>query len=71
MPLAHRPVAEHDLPLIPTFSQSAKELFFLFPAATFPLTVAQLQAAMEGRAHPPAPAAGGDLKGRPASRLFT
>ncbi len=61
MPLAHRPVAEHDLPLIRTFSQSAKELFFLFPAATFPLTVAQLQAAMAGRAKATVVELGGEV----------
>ena len=40
--LAHREVRPDDVPTICAFPQSAEELYFLFPKATFPLTPAQL-----------------------------
>ena len=41
--LAHRPVRESDLPQIVEFVQSARELFDIYPAATYPFTVDQLK----------------------------
>lgn len=49
MSLIHRPVCGEDIPLLCQFPQSEKELFFLFPKATFPLTASQLQAAIAQR----------------------
>ena len=49
MRLTHRPVAEQDLAAICAFTQSAAELFYCFPKADFPLTPAQLQAAIDQR----------------------
>lgn len=49
MALTHRPVAEHDLERICDWPQTAEELFFCFPKATFPLTIAQLRTAIEAR----------------------
>ena len=40
--LHFRPIATPDLALIATFPQNEDELFFFFPRAIFPLTVAQL-----------------------------
>jgi hypothetical protein len=45
MTLDHRPVDPADLPLLCTFPQNARELFFLFPTATYPLTIEPLAAA--------------------------
>jgi len=47
--LTHRPVQEADLPLICQFPRSELELFFMFPKATYPLTVEQLSAAIAQR----------------------
>ena len=41
--LTYRPVAEADLPVICRFPRTVDELFFMYPRATFPLTVEQLQ----------------------------
>ncbi|MBX9753873.1 MAG: GNAT family N-acetyltransferase [Pseudomonadaceae bacterium] len=49
MRLTHRPVAEQDLAAICAFTQSPAELFYCFPKADFPLSPAQLQAAIEQR----------------------
>lgn len=49
MPLVCRPVAEADIPAICAMPQSEDELYFLFPAATYPLTPAQLQGAIDQR----------------------
>lgn len=49
MTFTHRPVAEQDLAAICAFTQSPSELFFCFPKADYPLTPAQLQAAIEQR----------------------
>lgn len=49
MLLTHRPVAEQDIPVICCFPQSAEELFFLYPKATFPLTPPQLLDAIAQR----------------------
>lgn len=51
MTLLFRAVQASDLPSICAFAQSEEELFFFFPRAAFPLTVAQLQAAIEQRRH--------------------
>ncbi|OSM07174.1 putative N-acetyltransferase GCN5 [Magnetofaba australis IT-1] len=48
--MSHRPATSADLATICGFPQSAEELFFLFPKATFPLTPEQLQRAMDQRA---------------------
>lgn len=50
--LTHRPVEEKDLPVICGFPQSAEELFYLFPRATFPLLPAQLRQAIGQRSDP-------------------
>jgi ribosomal protein S18 acetylase RimI-like enzyme len=49
MLLTHRPVATHDIPILCGFPQSAEELFFLFPRATFPLSPAQVRQAIAQR----------------------
>lgn len=51
MTLCHRPVETRDLAHLCTFPQSPEELFFLYPKAQFPLTPAQLQAAIDQRAN--------------------
>ena len=48
--LRTRPVAEAGFARLCTFAQSAEELFFLFPKASFPLTPAQLARAVAARA---------------------
>ncbi|MDB6144230.1 MAG: family acetyltransferase [Pseudomonas sp.] len=45
----HRPLEEKDIPVICSLPQSADELFYMFPRATFPLTAAQLRDAIETR----------------------
>ncbi len=40
--LSHRPARHEDLATVCAFPQSAEELFFLFPRASFPLTPEQL-----------------------------
>ena len=47
--LTHRPVQAADIPIICQFPQSAEELFFLYPKATYPLTPEQLQGAINQR----------------------
>ena len=47
--LSHREVRPQDIPRICSFAQSAEELYFLFPKATFPLTPEQLGRAIEQR----------------------
>ena len=47
--LSHRHVRPADVPCICAFPQSAEELFYLFPKATFPLTPEQLQRAIDQR----------------------
>lgn len=49
MRLLCRPVAEADIPAVCAMPQGEDELYFLFPAATFPLTPAQLQDAIDRR----------------------
>ncbi len=47
--LSHREVRPDDLAAICGFPQTAGELYFLFPRATFPLTPAQLEASIRQR----------------------
>ncbi|MBS7662151.1 GNAT family N-acetyltransferase [Pseudomonas lalucatii] len=47
--LDHRPADAADLAEVVAFPQSAEELFFAYPKAAWPLTVAQLAAAMAER----------------------
>jgi GNAT superfamily N-acetyltransferase len=47
--LSHREVLPGDVAAICAFPQSAEELYFLFPRATFPLTPAQLHRSMAQR----------------------
>jgi GNAT superfamily N-acetyltransferase len=47
--LTHRDVCDDDVPLLCTFPQSAEELYFLFPKATWPLTPGQLREAIARR----------------------
>jgi RimJ/RimL family protein N-acetyltransferase len=42
----HRPLEEKDIPVICGFPQSADELFYMFPKATYPLTSHQLKEAI-------------------------
>ena len=44
-----RPVSTDDLPLLCTFVKTPRELFFLSPRATYPLTVEQLAEAIASR----------------------
>jgi hypothetical protein len=44
-----RLVQQTDLPLICTFPQTEKELFFMFPRAKFPLTIDQLSRSIAER----------------------
>lgn len=46
---SHRAVRQEDLDRICAFPQSADELFFMFPKATYPLTPDQLRASIEQR----------------------
>lgn len=48
-PFTTRPVHPDDLPVICGFPQNQMELFYLYPKATFPLTVDQLQSSIEQR----------------------
>ena len=45
----HRPVYDSDLPLICSFPVNARELYFMFPKAVYPLTPEQLKGAIESR----------------------
>ncbi len=47
--LSHRGVRADDVARICSFPQSAEELYFLFPKATYPLTPEQLRRAIEQR----------------------
>lgn len=47
--LSHRPVKWEDVPLVCSFPQSAEELFYMFPKASYPLTHEALSAAIEQR----------------------
>lgn len=49
MPLIHRPVQPADIATLCSFPQSADELFYMFPKATYPLTPTQLSEAIEQR----------------------
>lgn len=52
MTLIHRPLQDKDADIICGFAQSAEELFFAFPKATFPLTPDVLIAAARQRFSP-------------------
>ncbi|MDB6048727.1 MAG: family acetyltransferase [Pseudomonas sp.] len=45
----HRPLEEKDIDVICGFAQSADELFYMFPKATYPLTPNQLRDAIASR----------------------
>ncbi len=47
--LSHREVRPDDVARVCSFPQSAEELYFLFPKATYPLTPEQLRRAIEQR----------------------
>ena len=47
--LTYRPVQEADISFICQFPQSEHELFFLFPKASYPLTIEQLKNAIDQR----------------------
>lgn len=49
MSLTHREVRPDDVPLVCSFPQSAEELYFLFPKASWPLTPEQLERAIDAR----------------------
>lgn len=49
MSLQHRPVTRDDIPMLCSFPQGASELFYMFPKAHYPLTVAQLAEAIDQR----------------------
>ncbi len=44
--LAHRPLADADIPTVCGFPRNAEELYFLFPRAVWPLTPDQIRAAL-------------------------
>ena len=50
--LTFRPVTTEDIPQICVFPQTAEELFFLFPKASYPLTVEQLEKSINSRFDP-------------------
>ncbi len=47
--LTCRPVEEADIPLVCRFPQSERELFFMHPKASYPLTCKQLKEAIDER----------------------
>ncbi|MBT2294038.1 GNAT family N-acetyltransferase [Pseudomonas fluorescens] len=49
MTLRHRPVMADDIKTICSFPQDARELFYMFPKAQYPLTEAQLSDAINQR----------------------
>lgn len=49
MQLTHRPARTADIPTLCCFPQGPDELFYMFPKATYPLTPAQLSAAIAQR----------------------
>ncbi|WP_439860807.1 GNAT family N-acetyltransferase [Pseudomonas sp. MBLB4136] len=49
--LSHRPASPADLASVVEFPQSAQELFFSYPRASWPLSVEQLAAAMAERSN--------------------
>ena len=49
MKLRHRPLIVDDIRTICSFPLNAEELFYMFPAAQYPLTEAQLTKAIEQR----------------------
>lgn len=49
MPLSHRSVLPADIATLCNFPQSADELFYMFPKASYPLTPAQLSKAIAQR----------------------
>lgn len=50
--LTHRPLADADIPRICTFPRDARELYFLFPRASWPLTPEQVRASLAERRDP-------------------
>ncbi len=50
--ISFRPAQTSDLPTICTFPQTAEELFFFAPTATFPLQPEPLKAIISKRSHP-------------------
>jgi len=50
--LTHRPLADDDIPTVCGFPRTAEELYFLFPRAVWPLTPAQIRAALPQRRDP-------------------
>lgn len=49
--LSHRPLEIIDLEIICKLPQNEEELFFMFPKAEYPLTVGQLEMAINSRHH--------------------
>ncbi|APC17512.1 GNAT family N-acetyltransferase [Pseudomonas frederiksbergensis] len=49
MTISFRPVNEQDIPRICSFARNEEELFFFFPAATWPLTHEQLRGSIAQR----------------------
>jgi RimJ/RimL family protein N-acetyltransferase len=47
--LTYRPVQEADIPFICRFPQSEHELYFLYPKASYPLTIEQLKNSIDQR----------------------
>ena len=45
--LSHRTIEKRDFETICSFPQNLEELFFMFPRAEYPLTVNQLETAVE------------------------
>ncbi len=61
--LTYRAVEQRDLETICGFPQNARELFYMFPKAEFPLTVEQLAAAVESRLESTVILKGGEIAG--------
>jgi len=47
--LTYRPIEEADISFVCQFPQSENELFFMFPKASYPLTIEQLKDAIDRR----------------------
>ncbi|MDD1136543.1 GNAT family N-acetyltransferase [Pseudomonas sp. TNT2022 ID233] len=63
MNLKHRPVQADDVKTICSFPQGVQELYFMFPKAEFPLTEAQMSAAISQRFDSTVVEANGEIVG--------
>ncbi|MCH8506750.1 MAG: GNAT family N-acetyltransferase [Ectothiorhodospiraceae bacterium] len=61
--LQHRPAEQRDLEVICTFPRSEAELFYFYPKARYPLTLRQLEEAVEQRVNSTVVEQDGDVVG--------